>query len=283
VKDLVMVITERDLVLFRKLSHYGMLSSTQINFLCFGRIAQTTVLRRLRFLEAEKYVSRMRGLESQDTLWVLLEKGAIKGEVPIPKRHWSKNLLEHDFKLISLRLILEGSGLAHSWIPEHEIRSSIFRKNDFRTAKDKLIPDGIMGVEADGKKQSLAIELELTLKNKDKLKRTLTRYKEKEGIIGVWYIAPTNSLLNSVLNVWRGIRVFGNETKLYLSVLDDVIKSPLDSKVFGSGQGKVVSELWTPKPAYSSAHRVSKETEQLNIPNDEVNTENHAPILQNVS
>jgi len=278
-----MVITNRDRKLFKMIATYGMLSTTQINLLCFGGIAQTTVLRRLRFLEAEKYVSRMRGLESQDTLWVLLEKGAINGEVSIPKRHWSKNLLDHDFKLISLRLALEGSGLSHSWIPEHEIRSSIFRNNDFRTAKDKLIPDGIMGIEVDGKKHSLAIELELTLKNKDKLKHTLTRYKEKEGILGVWYIAPTNSLLNSILNVWRGIRTFGNETKLYLSVLDDVIKNPHDAKVFGSGQGKVSSSLWTPKPAHSSAHRVSKVTEQLKIPNDEVNTENHAPILQNVS
>jgi hypothetical protein len=66
-------------------------------------------------------------------------------------------------------------------------------------------------------------------------------------------------------------------------VLDDVIKSPLDAKVFGSGLGKVASELWTPKPAHTSAHRVSKEIEQLNIPNDEVIKENHAPILQNVS
>jgi hypothetical protein len=278
-----MVITNRDRNLFKMIATYGMLSTTQINLLCFGGIAQTTVLRRLRFLEAEKYVSRMRGLESQDTLWVLLEKGAAESEVLIPKRHYSKNLLEHDFKLTSLRIALEGSGLSHSWIPEHEIRSSIFRNNDFRTAKDKLIPDGIMGIEVDSKKQSLAIELELTLKNKDKMKQTLTRYKEKEGIVGVWYIAPTNSLLNSILNVWRGIRVFGNETKLYLSVLDDVIKSPLDSKVFGSGQGKVASELWAPKPAYPSAHRVSKEIEQLNIPNDEVSKENHAPILQNVS
>jgi hypothetical protein len=63
----------------------------------------------------------------------------------MPKRHWSKNLLEHDHKLISLRLNLEAYGISHSWIPEHLIRTNIFRKNDFKTAKEKLIPDGLMG------------------------------------------------------------------------------------------------------------------------------------------
>lgn len=278
-----MAVTDRDREVFRKLSTYGMLSTKQINLMCFGGIAKTTVLRRLRFLEAKKYLSRMQGLESQDVLWILQEKGAIEGEVQIPKRHYSKNLLEHDFKLVRLRIALEGCGLAHSWVPEHEIRSRIFRKNEFRTAKNKLIPDGIMGIEADGKMHSLAIELELTLKNKDKLKQTLTRYKEKEGILGVWYIAPTNSLLNSILNVWRGIRVYGNEPKLYLSVLDGVIKNPLDAKVFGSGLSKVASELWATKHAHPTAHRVSAKTENLIRPLDEVNTENHAPILQDVS
>ncbi len=108
-------------------------------------------------LEDKKFIQRLLGLESQDVLWVLLPKGAEAAGLAIPKRHWSKNLLEHDYKLISLRLNLEDSGIAHSWIPEHLIRANIFRKNDFKTAKEKLIPDGLMATVADGKRLSGAL------------------------------------------------------------------------------------------------------------------------------
>jgi hypothetical protein len=273
-----MVITKRDIGLFEILSRYGMLSTKQINSLCFNSIAMTTVLRRLRMLEENKYLQRILGLESQEKLWILLPKGAEVASVAISKRHWSKNLLEHDFKLISLRLLLEGCGLAHSWRPEHLIRSNIFRNNDFKTAKEKLIPDGLLAIEVNKKRLSIAIELELTLKNKDKLRETLSRYKRQEGILGVWYIAPTTSLLNSVSAVWNNLGASSSDNKLYLSVFDEVMKNPLSAKVFGHGRGSRINELWTPRPAHPSAHSVSKQDENREHSLTEVSPENHAPI-----
>jgi DNA-binding HxlR family transcriptional regulator len=275
-----MFITNRDIEIFKHIANFGMLSTKQINSICFNSIAATTVLRRLRMLEDKKFIQRILGLESQDVLWVLLPKGAEAAGVAIPKRHWSKNLLEHDHKLISLRLNLERSGIAHSWIPEHKIRANIFRSNDFRTAKEKLIPDGLMATEADGKRLSVAIELELTLKNKDKLHKTLSRYKRQDGILGVWYIAPTTSLLNSISAVWNDIGASSSGNKLYLSVFEDVIKNPLNAKVFGHGRGLVTSELWTPRPAHPSAQSVSKQDENREHSLSELSPENHAPNYQ---
>jgi hypothetical protein len=275
-----MNITNRDIEIFKLIANYGMLSTKQINSICFNSIATSTVLRRLRILENKKYIQRLLGLESQDLLWILLPKGAEAAEVAIPKRHWSKNLLEHDHKLISLRLGLEGSGIAHSWIPEHLIRTNIFRKNDFRTAKEKLIPDGLMATMADGKRLSVAIELELTLKNKDKFHKTLSRYKRQDGIIGVWYIAPTTSLLNSISAGWNALGGASTGNRLYLSVLDDVMKNPLTAKVFGHGRALKISELWTPRPAHPSAQSVSKEDEYQEHSLSESSPENHAPIYQ---
>jgi hypothetical protein len=275
-----MNITNRDIEVFKLIASYGMLSTKQINFVCFNSIATTTVLRRLRMLEDKKYIQRLLGLESQDVLWLLLPKGAEAAGVAIPKRHWSKNLLEHDHKLISLRLGLENSGIAHSWIPEHLIRANIFRKNDFRTAKEKLIPDGLMGTEANSKKLSVAIELELTLKNKNKLHKTLSRYKRQDGIVGVWYVSPTTSLLSSISAVWNSAGGPSTSNRLYLSVFDDVMKSPLDAKVFGHGRGSKISELWTPRPAHPSAQSVSKQNEKREHSLSELSPENHAPIYQ---
>jgi hypothetical protein len=272
-----MNITSRDIDIFKLIASYGMLSTKQINSICFKSIATTTVLRRLRILENKKFIQRLLGLESQDVLWILLPKGAEAAGVAIPKRHWSKNLLEHDHKLISLRLCLEGSGIAYSWIPEYLIRANIFRKNDFRTAKEKLIPDGLMATVADGKRLSVAIELELTLKNKDKLRKTLFRYKQQGGIVGVWYISPTTSLLNSISAAWNSLGSSSAGNRLYLSVLDDVMKNSLSSKVFGNGKGARISELWTPRPAHPSAHSMSSQNENQEDGLSESSQENHAP------
>ncbi len=191
-----------------------------------------------------------------------------------------KFTIDHDFKLISLRLLLEGCGLAHSWKPEHLIRANIFRNNDFRTAKEKLIPDGLMAIEVDGKRLTLAIELELTLKNKDKLRKTLSRYKRQDGIVGVWYIAPTSSLLNSISAVWNGLGDASSGNKLYLSTFEDVMKNPLNVRVFGHGRGLATKELWTPMPAHPSAQSVSNQNENREHSLIEISPENHAPIYQ---
>ncbi len=273
-----MNITPRDIRLFKSIATYGMLTTKQINSVCFNSIALTTVLRRLRILEAEKYIQRLRGLESQDVLWLILSKGAGVANVEMPKRHWSKNLLEHDHKLISLRLNLEATGIAHSWIPEHLIRANIFRKNDFRTAKEKLIPDGLMGVNANGKRISVAIELELTLKNKDKLRKTLSRYKRQDGIVGVWYVAPTTSLLSSISSVWSSLGNTQSGNRLYLSVLDDVMKNANEAKILCHGRATKTSELWTPRPAHPSAQSVSNQNENQEYISSKSSPENHAPI-----
>lgn len=273
-----MNITPRDIDILKRIATYGMLSTKQINSVCFKSIATTTVLRRLRMLEDEKYIQRLRGLESQDILWLILPKGTQAANVEMPKRHWSKNLLEHDNKLISLRLNLEASRIAHSWIPEHLIRANIFRKNDFKTAKEKLIPDGLMGAEANGKRISIAIELELTLKNKDKLRKTLSRYRQQVGIAGVWYIAPTTSLLSSISSVWSSLGSIQSGTRLYLSVLDDVMKNSHQAKVLCLGRTTKTSELWTPRPAHPTAQSVSSQDENKKVISGQATPENHAPI-----
>jgi len=84
-----------------------MLTTKQINKKVFGGIANTTVLRRLRSLEEAKLIKRLIGLGSQETLWIISDKALNEIEGGnFYKRYWNKNLLEHDFKLLSLRLLL---------------------------------------------------------------------------------------------------------------------------------------------------------------------------------
>lgn len=281
------MITARDIELFRKLSLYGMLSTKQIGELLFNSIASTTVLRRLRLLESSYYVKRITGLESQEVLWVLADRGAKMAEVEVPKRHWSKNMLDHDFKLLSLRLTLEKLGVAYDWKPEHRIRSDVFRKNGFRTAKEKLIPDGLMGIEVGGYSHSVAIELELNLKEVSRYEQTFRRYSEKSNLHAIWYLAPTKGILNQVYRSWRKLKGLYPVPNLYLSFLDEVMKDPLKARLLGDGQERLLGETWSRKlfevPAHSPAQRVSRQQEKKGQVEIGLSSGDHTLILENMS
>ena len=229
-----LTITSRDIELLKRLSVYGMLSTKQVNVLVFNSIAITTVLRRLRQLEAGFYVKRILGLESQDVLWVLTEKGASLAEVEVPKRHWSKSLLEHDFKLLQLRLAMEGCGVSHKWNPEHEIRAIIFKNNNFRDAKQKVIPDGLMSIERDGFKESVAVELELNMKSAKRYEEIFRKYAGNKNIPWIWYVAPTKSILKQVLAGWLKVKAVHRVPYLCMSYLHEVMKDPVQARLISN-------------------------------------------------
>lgn len=281
------MITARDIELFRKLSIYGMLSTKQVGQLVFNSIASSTVCRRLRLLEAGFYVKRIRGLESQDVLWVLADRGAKLAEVEATKRHWSKNMLDHDFKLLSLRLALEGSGLAHSWEPEHAIRSNVFKKNGFRAAKEKLIPDGLMSTEVKGYSQTVAIELELEMKSIKRYGEIFRRYSGKSNLYAIWYLAPRNDIRNTVFRCWRHYKSLYRLPTLYVSDLDEVMKDPLNARLFGEEAPMPIGKTWSPKmiqvPAHSPAQGVSNQPEKNVEKKVELTAEDHTPISKDVA
>lgn len=281
------MVTARDIELFRTLSRYGMLSTKQAGQIVFNSIASTTVLRRLRLLESGHYVKRVLGLPSQDILWALADRGAKLAEVELPKRRWSKNTLDHDFKLVSLRLALEASGVSHNWTPEHLIRSNVFKKNGFRSAKEKLIPDGLMGIEIGGYRQSVAIEVELERKSIKRYEQIFRRYSGKPDLHAIWYLAPEKGILNLVYRTWRQNKSLYQLPTLYVSYLDEVMKDPLQARLQGEEAPKLIGTTWTPKriemPAHSPAQGVSGQRGENRKGKAELTAEDHTPISKDVA
>lgn len=268
------MITQRDLELFKKLSSYGMLTTKLVRELVFDSIATTTVLRRLRLLEDCSYVKRILGLESQEVLWMLTEKGAAEVGLELFKRNWSKNMLEHDYKLLNLRLLLERHGLTHSWKPEHEIRAMIFKASGFRAAKEKIIPDGLMGIETNGQQVSVAFELELTMKNSTRYDETFRKYGNKQNLHAIWYVAPNIGTVNQIYRRWKKIQNLWNVPRLYLSLLDEVMTNPLAARLMGDKCDRI-KDVWT---AHPPAQRVSSLIENRKSIYDETSSEDHTPL-----
>jgi hypothetical protein len=272
-------LTSRDLEMLKKLSTYGMLSTKQVRELFFPGVAITTVLRRLRLLEARFYTRRILGLESQEVLWVLTPKGALEASVSLPKRQWSKNMLEHDFKLLSLRLAMEDLGIARSWMPEHIIRSSIFEKYGLLKAKDKLVPDGFMAVEVDGVKHSIAIEVELTFKSRKRYEAIFRRYSEKNGISGVWYLGKNKGILNQVRRTWYALN---RGMRLYCSFIDEVLANPSDARILNRNGHDLVKNVWRSSMP-SDAQGVSTRENARIIRESKPSAEDHTPLFKDAS
>ncbi|MEK6626179.1 MAG: replication-relaxation family protein [Bdellovibrionota bacterium] len=257
-----MTITPRDRKLFRHLSNYGMLTTKHINEIIFDGIATTTVLRRLRMLEEERFLKRLTGLESQDVLWTITDKAALLGEGEQFKRYWNKNSLDHDFKLLNLRLALERQGIAKSWIPEHEIRFLVFKKYGIKAAQKMLVPDGLMITEVQSTKVSVAIELELSLKNKDRLKNIFFRYLEKNDLSYIWYICQGPMIMSCLHKAWESVKGPKSSIKLRCSILDEVMQNP--------------RATW-PEGAHSPAQMVSTSKEGNPITPSKLTIENRGP------
>lgn len=274
-------VTKRDEALIKRIAELGMLSTNQISELFFEGVANTTVLRRLRILEASQLLRRVVGLDTKECLWIVTASGAQMVNVEIVKTKWSKHMIEHDHKLIALRLLLERVGVARAWMPEHEIRSHMFKKYGLREIKNKTIPDGFIGIEVNGKMESVALELELTLKNKKRYQKIISHYQNKENLYAVWYIVPTSSMIKSIKEIWKKHTSSYSGVKVYFSSLHELMKNPLEANLIGLNSVIKLSELFAPLELLTAqlpAQVVSTLVENNLIEKRQLTSEIHSPI-----
>lgn len=219
-----MRLTERDSEIFKLISKTAILTTAQIERVIFTGVATTTVLRRLRKLEKGKFIERIEGLPNHEMAWALTMKGAESVGYLNPKRNFHRLALVHDVKLADLRLILEGSRIAHSWIPEHEIRSAMARKHGVKRMQNQSVPDGIMGAKYDGMMESVVIEVELHYKNKNRYREIFQSYVGKRNVKAVWYFVPSDSLGKHLEKLWtKHVGKYG--PWFFWSLVDDVLKN----------------------------------------------------------
>ncbi len=262
-----MVLTQRDKKLLSDLTRYALMTTKQIQRTVFNSIAVTTVLRRLRVLERKGYIQRVEGLANAEKAWTVTLKGCEGTADRIPKRHFNRSTLPHDVKLTDLRLALEGHGLAHSWIAEHEIRSQMARSHGLSRMQGRNVPDGLMGIEYQSVKHSIAIELELHFKNQGRYKNIFENYRYKKNLWGIWYLVERKSLGKHLDKVWR--KLYGEtQSPLFMwSLVDEVILNPLEAPIYYYDKSFQAKGFWTMKAvtesAQETAHSVSKMEDEI--------------------
>lgn len=134
----------RDVRLFEALAKYGVLSTRQIQKLIFPDIQFTTMMRRLRLLEEDHFIKRGITLTDQNLTWRLAWRGEQQAGVEIPGSFSNRNTIDHDVLINDIRMKLESFNLAKRWRPDFELKSSAFKTERYKSAKERLVPDGIM-------------------------------------------------------------------------------------------------------------------------------------------
>lgn len=248
-----MKMTNRDRELLSSLQRYGCLTTKQVAEMHFRGIAQTTTLRRLRALSKDHYVQRILGLESAERLWALTKKSALLLE-KAAKLHFPRVVLEHESTLTELRLMLESTGLIHSWIPEHEIRASVSKKYGIRESRRRVIPDALIGVSVSGIKESVALELELSPKNQNRYKQILYDYSTKSTLWGVWYVTGSRTLEKQIRTAQRNAFAGERGPKILFTDLQSLLDEPLLARVRGKDSAQTLTEIFKPKDFVKGAH-----------------------------
>lgn len=257
-----MRLTSRDEFLLRLLQTYGCLSTKQIASKVFPGVRLTTVLRRLRCLNDAGYIQKILGLESSERLWALTKKSADKFHFESAKTSFPRSILEHDSTLTALRIQLEDHGVAHSWIPEHEIRQSVARRHGLRETKRRVIPDGIMGVEMNGLKESVAVELELSVKNQERYRQILRDYSHKESLFAIWYLVQSKTIKRQIEHAAKSLYLGTKSPKILFSLVDDVLSNPMNVGIESKSSAYKIGDLFTLKTAHLFAHKVSEKIEE---------------------
>lgn len=261
-----MILTQRDREILFDIQAHGIHGTRGIASSHFPGVALTTVLRRLRVLERKRYIQRIPGLEGGSFGWALTRESAEKLGFDAAKVHFPRFTLEHDVKLAALRILLEDCGIARSWRPEHEIRARIARKYGRHGNSDRTIPDGLMGVEIDGLKETVAIELELSPKNQTRYRRIIGDYRFKQNLWGFWYVVSKASLGRQLKKACFDSMHLSKQPYFLWSVLDDVMSDPLNAIVSGFKESWRLGDLWTPSPgimATAPAHTPAQEVSRL--------------------
>jgi hypothetical protein len=273
-----MYFTNRDQHILSDLGNYGLLSTTIIVEKHFNKVDYSTVLRRLRILEKEGLIRRAGLLMTTENLWAIAPKGAKQMSLENFKCYWNQASIDHDFKLIKLRMFLEELGIIKKWIAEHVIRSMIYKKYSLRDAKNKLIPDGIFESKIDNSSQSMAIELEMNLKSQSRYKKILGQYQWNKDLLGVWYIVPSQAILNKLKDYWNRTTSSYTEGKIYFSLLDDLLTFKGESLLYSTNEKFLLKEFFK-IPAHQTAQEVVTIIERP-LQNDyRLTSSDHTPFI----
>lgn len=194
--EITRVVTDRDKKILDWVNRQGFAQVDQVAR-AFG-ISKVVAYRRLGALKQWKYIKNERILGGVG-VWYLTPAGARFLETDLrPVKKIPLGTFEHDLKLIDLQLEVLEKYEGAEWLTSREIKAAIMQRTEGNLKRSQARePDGLLIYQG----HRVAIELEISLKNKERIQRKIREYEEQitgGQIAGVWYFVERQSVKNAL-------------------------------------------------------------------------------------
>ncbi len=191
-----MIFQERDAEILRWINGFGFASAEQIK--TFMKVGNTAAYVRLKKLVDGGYLTRERILHGQARIHKLTKKGVLaSGDAVLPLQYVNLGTFRHDYKLIDLALMLEEE-TGGSFQPDRRIRH-----DEGLSGVGQLghIADGLLSI---GQDKPIAIELELSVKSRARIKSIINDYGGNLSVKEVWYYTDNKEVVRAISQASKG-------------------------------------------------------------------------------
>ena len=232
-----MKIQPRDLEILANVFKFGILSSEQIGQLHFKGVHHTVVMRRLRILEKEKFLTRIDSLPKSQSAWSLSMAGARILNVDAPARFTNRNTTLHDVTVSQVRMSLEAVGLGQEFSSEQELRKRLPAQTDL-AKKFIQIPDGLFVAQdyATHDHKVVVLEIELNAKNHQRYRRIVEHYQDIRLISYVWYFVSSEAIARTICRQWRAVSYAQGAQDFVFSVINESAPDAIPMRIFSAKQ-----------------------------------------------
>jgi hypothetical protein len=217
-------------------------------------------------LEEEKWIYRIKALESGELVWLLGVKGETKINAASSMIKPNRNSLAHDVQLTDLRIRLGKLGLGSNFIPEWVLKRKTFDPNKRHREEKSIIPDGLFSAVLWNKQvRTIALELEINPKSILRYEKIFTKYMGQRHLDLIWYFVNTKTYGDALFRKWRQVqrKRSNRDENLIFTVLPEFNANPRLAKVhFLSGKDNAIEDFFdTNLPAQPVGPQIQAKTE----------------------
>lgn len=199
--------------------------------------------KRLKKLEEAQLIEKIMGLNGHTAGYSLIKKGyqalGVNNSYELPIKAQANRFIRsynHDCLVHKVKNILLTSNLVSGFIPEKKLSAQLLRNTKIRSEykKGDKIPDGFFTLNLSGERQSVALEVELSLKSKERYEKIFTKHSLTKYWNTVFYVVKDEPLRQKLLSYLAEIkekvfllRTHKEQNDIYFALVDEVLNKKL--------------------------------------------------------
>ena len=220
--------------LFRLLCRHNLLSTKQIQHRVFDGLELTTVMRRLRKLQAGGFLVRLGMLPCRTWVWgcSTLANELFSGFASSSRTNL--HTMNHDVQLAELRFLFEElvqiedwfdiRHIVHDALPPGLKRDFCRDSYDFKKGEAALTPDALFIGRKKNVQFNCALELELSIKASNRYRKILNHYSYKRDLKTILYVVENDHIRHAIESNAR-LYIRKDEYNIYTVRRQDLFKA----------------------------------------------------------